>query len=100
MKIGEMRLDKDLYTDKELLLLYDPLDRGKVTPGGLGRELKRAGIHQVLGGALVTVPGQASEKYYAVRNITRWAMADYGACVKHLVEIDGAKPKAKKGEKF
>ncbi len=102
LKIGEMKLEKDLYTDRELLLLYDPLDRGKVTSGGLGRELKRAGIHQVLGGALVAVPGQPSDKYYAVRNITRWSQADHGACVKHLMEQGGDKPKGakKKGEKF
>ncbi len=100
LKLGEVKLEKDLYTNKELLLLYDPLDRGKVTPNGLGRELKRAGIHQVLAGSIVAVPGQASDRYYAVRNLERWAKADHGACVKHLAEQPGAKPKSKKGEKF
>lgn len=102
LKAGEIKLTKDLFTNKELLMLYDPLDRGKVTPNGLGRELKRAGIHQVLGGNLVQPAKGASERYYAVRNLGRWAKASHADCVAHLVEHegmpeDGAK---RKGAKF
>lgn len=89
LKLGELAIEKDLFTNKELLLLYDPLDRGKVTPNGLGRELKRAGIHQVLQGNMVQPLKGPHDRYYAVRNLEKWAKADHNLCVKHLAEHEG-----------
>jgi hypothetical protein len=84
LRVGEASLEGDLFTNRELLVLYDPGERSRVTANGLGRELTRAGFVQVLGGRPVRAPGRALDRYYAVRNGATWARADHAAVVTHL----------------
>lgn len=72
LRLGDAKLDGDLWSATDLVKIYDPEGRGKVTAGGLGRELKRAGFRQVYGGMPVrTTGGQA--RLFAVRNVDTWA---------------------------
>jgi len=89
LKLGEIKLEKDLYTAKELLRLYDPTEKTRVSANGLGRELKRANMRQALGGNLVQPKGMDSERYYIVRNAAKWVSAKHGACVDHILKYSG-----------
>lgn len=73
LRIGDVVLSQDLLTSKELLLCYDPEGKTRTTANGLGRELRRAGAHQVLGGKPVRLSDGSQARYYAVRNCDRWA---------------------------
>lgn len=84
LKVGEMKIKKDLFSSKELLQLYNPAGGGNITANGIGRELSRAGVHQVAKGySLKTADGNQTT-YYAVRNTDVWLQASPSACVKHL----------------
>jgi hypothetical protein len=77
LKLHNMVLPGDLWSSTDLLSLYDPELRGKVTSGGLGKELKRAGFKQIEGGAQVrTCKGQ--QRLFIVRNFERWHKAKVG----------------------
>lgn len=75
LKVGEITLDKDLLTSKELLQFYDPMGKTGTTANGLGRELSRAGMHQVFGGKPIRLPDGSQGRYYAVRNRDEWDQA-------------------------
>lgn len=93
LRLGEIKLTKDLYSSTELLQLYDPSGKTGTTANGLGRELKRAGLNQVLQGLSVrTVKGLV--RLYAVRNAERWLLADAAQVQAHLLEA--VKPVKKK----
>lgn len=71
LRLGDVALDGDLFTSTELLRLYDPEQRGRVTANGLGRELKRAGFRYVNDGVVImTVRGP--QRLYAVRHAEQW----------------------------
>ena len=97
LRVGEVKLTKDLYTNKELLRLYDPEQRGRLTANGLGRELKRAGARQVLGGAPVKGPDGSLDRYYAVRNVDHWLAAELAAVREHLAPEAGS---SRRGGRF
>ena len=83
LKVGEIAIQKDLFTNKDLLMLYDPTGRTGTTANGLGRELRRAGAIQVLDGRPIkTKAGQ--DRYYILRNPERWAKATPAEVVAHL----------------
>ena len=83
LRVGHVAADRDLFTNKQLLHLYDPESRTKVTANGLGRELRRAGFLPVLGGRVLRV-GDSVDRYYAVRNPDRWLAANSAAILRHL----------------
>jgi hypothetical protein len=83
LKVGAHKLPGDLFTNKELLALYDPEKRGRVTANGLGRELRRAGAALACGGMPVRY-ADGRDRFYAVRDGARWATAPIERVRKHV----------------
>jgi hypothetical protein len=78
----------DLFTAGQLLHAYDPEKHGKVTAGGLSRELGKNGFRQVYDGVTVrTVLGIV--RLYAVRNKEQWATATQKQIVEHFNKFFG-----------
>jgi len=96
LRVGEIKLTKDLYTNKELLDLYDPLGKTKVSAQGMGNNLKKAGARQILDGKPIRV-GDVQDRFYAVRNVGRWAEATAAEVKAHLAPTAGGKA-GKKGK--
>ncbi len=86
LKVGEIALKQDIYTNKELLQIYDPLGRTGTTANGLGRELKRAGVPQAVQGVPIRLPDGSQARYYIIRNKDKWLKAGVGGCAKHLTD--------------
>lgn len=84
LALGEIKIKKDLFTSKELLQLYNPAGSGQLTANGVGRELARAGIRQVVRGRPLKLADGSQARYYAVRNATKWEQASAQLCVEHL----------------
>lgn len=84
LKVGEIVVDKDLFTSKELLQFYDPTGKTGTTANGLGRELARAGIRQVVNGKPVRLGDGSQARYYAVRNMDTWLVAGSQEVAGHL----------------
>lgn len=101
LRVGSVPLDCDLYTNKQLLNLYDPEGRTRTTGNGLGRELKRAGARQVLEGAVVKGP-DGQDRFYIVRSQERWLRATISDVKRHLAGEDkpAAPPAKTKAPKF
>lgn len=96
LRLGDAALSKDVYSTAQLLSLYDPEGRGRVTANGLGRELKKAGFRQVLDGQVVAAAGGAA-RFYAVRNARKWLSESHHAIAAHLA---GEEETKKKGGKY
>lgn len=96
LRLGGAVVSRPVLTTQELLRIYDPDGKTRVTANGLGREMKRAGFRQVNGGKVVWTP-QGPQRLYAVRDIEVWlraspkAIAD--ACT---VQTAKAAPKKKR----
>lgn len=84
LRVGDVVVDKDLFTSKELLQFYDPTGKTGTTANGLGRELARAGVRQVCNGRPVRLADGSQGRYYAVRNADRWLTATPQAVAKYL----------------
>lgn len=84
LKVGEITINKDLFTSKELLQFYDPHGKTGTTANGLGRELARAGIRQVANGRPVKLADGSQGRYYAVRNSDSWLSKPQTAVSKYL----------------
>lgn len=84
LKVGDLVVDKELFTSKELLQFYDPTGKTGTTANGLGRELARAGVRQVCHGKPVRLADGSQARYYAVRRPDAWLTAPYQAVVSHL----------------
>lgn len=92
LKVGDIALPRDLFTSAELLAFYDPTRRTNTTANGLGRELARAGVRQVLGGQPVRLTDGSQGRYYIIRHPERWlATHDAAAIVRHLGGSPGAR---------
>jgi len=96
LTLGEVPLKSDLYTSKELLRLYDPDERGRVTANGLARELKRAKITQLHDGRPIRVPGRPLARYFAVRHRELWLLASLEEIQQHLLETSNHTSRAQK----
>lgn len=98
LRVGSIKLKKDLFTNRELLELYDPEKRTGTTANGLGRELRRAGFEMVNQGKSVRLP-EGNERLYAVRNAEQWLHVDGDALAEHIMST--LKPqKGAKGTKY
>lgn len=85
LRVGEVVVDKDLFNSKELLQFYDPTGKTGTTANGLGRELARAGFHQICYGKPIRLADGSQARYYALRNVDYWLHeAAPQAAVKHL----------------
>lgn len=104
LKFGDAPLAGDLWTNEELLSLFDPERRKSVTANGLGRELTRAGIPQACHGKPVRLPEGHQTRLYAVRNPLEWAKAPQRMASRHYHETRGVPKedgrKIKKEKKF
>ncbi len=93
-------IGRDLYTAGDLLTIYDPLDKKKVTATGLGKEFKRAGAFQVCNGAPLRLKDGAQVRLYCLRNGDTWRKAKPADCVKYVEGAGAAKSRAKKEKNF
>lgn len=98
LRCGEAALPGDLFTARQLLALYDVLGHRRVTANGLGRELKRAGVVHVLGGAQVRT-AHGPERYYALRSADKWRVASLNE-IKTYLTARGDAPPPKKQPKY
>lgn len=58
LRLGNRVLPYTMYTTDQLLRLYDPEDKKRVTTNGMARELKRSGFHKVnMGNPVPTMHG-------------------------------------------
>lgn len=85
LRVGGVALEADLYSNDQLLALYDPAAAKRVTANGLGRELKKAGFAQARGGATVAT-AKGPLRLYVVRRPERWARAASAAVAVHWDE--------------
>jgi len=97
LRCGGVPLPGDLFTNRQLLAVYDPTGQHRVTANGLGRELKRAGVVQVLRGATVRTSGGV-DRYYALRNAEQWRGAGLAKVQAHIEAA--AAPAAPKKPKY
>lgn len=95
LRVGQMPVDKDLFTNAELLTLYDPNQRTGTTANGLGRELRRAGVPLAYDGKALTSP-TGVERYYILRNRQKWEKATRQQLMKHLEAFGPKKRKVNK----
>ena len=95
LRVGDIAVGKDLFSSKELLQFYDPSGRTGTTANGLGRELARAGIQQIIQGKPVRLSDGSQARYYAVRNIDHWLTAAPVEAAKHLEDWNKKIPKSK-----
>ncbi len=86
LRIGAIKINKDLFTSRELLNFYDPEGKTGTTANGLGRELARAGVRQVLHGKPVRLSDGSQARYYAIRNVDKWLVSQPQVVTKHLEE--------------
>lgn len=93
-----LKLPGDLFTAKELLLMYDPMGAGKVTANGLARELKRGGFRAPGNGNMV-VSALGNLRLYCIRNPDFWKkkkpkeIADHYEANRRMEPVQKSKPK-------
>lgn len=85
LRVGSIPIARDLFTAAELLTLYDPHGKGRVSANGLTRELKRAKAAMVHAGAPVRT-AEGLVRLFAIRHPDRWAAATPAAIAKHRDE--------------
>lgn len=87
LQMGKIKITKDLFTSKELLMFYDPTGATGTTANGLSRELARGGAMQILSGRPIKMPDGSQGRYYAIRNQEKWLkLAGPGPVIKHLTD--------------
>lgn len=70
LRLGDVVIDRALWTTSELHAVYDPEKRGRVTVNGLSRELKRAGVLKAYKGMPVPT-SQGPQKLWIIRDKER-----------------------------
>lgn len=95
LRLGNVILKGDLWSSQELLKLYDPEGKHRVTIGGLGKELKRAGFRQAYKGMpVLTSNGQ--QRLFIVRSKEKWPDAQVKAVREHYDATRAAQNKSGK----
>jgi hypothetical protein len=79
LQLNGTKIKGDLWTTQQLLQLYDPDQKTRVTSNGMGRELRRAGFRVL--GVFNTVTG--SKRLYAIRRPEYWNSTDHKDIVDH-----------------
>lgn len=72
LRMDGVVLKNDLWRSEELLHIYDPDGRGRVSPNGLSRELKIAGFAKLNKGMGVYTTQAGQVRLWAVRNEGRY----------------------------
>ena len=65
--MGDVKLPYKLWTTDELLRLFDPEKRGRVTANGLGRELRRAGFVRACEGTTIKTQVAGYQRLWIIR---------------------------------
>lgn len=76
LKLGQMRHQRDLFTSKELLSMYEVENEraiGKVTANGMSRALATAGFRQAHNGDPLPSADGKQGRYFMIRNVDRWS---------------------------
>lgn len=94
--MGEMVINKDLFTAKELLAFYDPEEKTKTTFLGLAREMRSMAMPMVMQGAQIRTKDGKQNRYYVVRNHEHWAKCTSAKEVSDYVDNWKAEPKRRK----
>ena len=88
LRVGQMFHQRDLFTAKELLAMYESEHesaRGKVTSNGMSRALQAAGFKQAYDGDPLNGADGKSGRYFIIRNEERWRrVKDRKALCKHI----------------
>ena len=90
LRIGDVKLPGDLWSSNDLLRLYDPQERKRVTSNTVTRELKRAGFSLAYKGMPVKMP-HGQTKLFAVRgDVDFWVhRAKMGDLATHYTKTRG-----------
>lgn len=86
LRVGTIPIEKDLFTSKELLSLYDPGSTTNVTANGVGREMARAGFAQVGKGRPFKIADGSQQRYYILRNNEKWRMCNSALQIRQHLE--------------
>lgn len=100
LRVGDVVVDKDLFTSKELLQFYDPSGKTGTTANGLGRELARAGVRQVSSGKPVRLADGSQVRLYAIRNRDTWSTAPMKSISSHVDDWTKKQGGAQKSPKY
>lgn len=95
LRSGGIKIDRDMFTNRELLAIYDPEQRTGTTANGLGRELRRSGVVLAYEGKTL-ITKDASDRYYILRNHEKWIDAPRGKLVAHVETTQKKRGAAKK----
>ena len=90
LRIGDAVVEGDLFTSRDLLLLYDPHETKRLTANGLSRELRRAAVPRANRGAPIKGPN-GTDRFYIVRNAAQWVNAPVAELVAQLEKQLGKK---------
>ena len=93
LRVGQINLHHDMFTNKDLLALYDPEGKSKTTANGLGRELRRVGARYAQDGNTIKTKKETN-RFYIIRNREKWLTASLTEIQQHL--NDAPIPIAKK----
>lgn len=86
LRVGQVEIPGDLFSAKDLLHIYDPMEKTRTTANGMARELRRAGIPVACKGMPVRTKA-GSTRFYVVRNRGQWESAPPSKATKHIEEI-------------
>lgn len=74
LRMGDATISHELWRSEDLLALYDPDERKRVTANGLARELSRAGFHRPMGTRSVRTT-KGAFRLWAIRDTKKWMSA-------------------------
>lgn len=86
LRVGDIKITKDLFTSRELLHLYDPAGKTGTTANGLARELRRAGVKQVCEGLPVKLADGDQGRFYIIRHVDKWIKSTSAVVAKHVFD--------------
>jgi len=70
LRVGSVVLPYIYWRNQDLLALYDPRGVGRLTPNGMGRELRRAGFRQAAGGRPVRTAEHGQARVWMIRSLS------------------------------
>lgn len=76
--------DKDLYSAKQLVALYNIDDNRPVSINTMSRRMSEAGAHKAYNGWPLITKDFNKDRYFIVRNADKWLKAEHKALVDHL----------------
>lgn len=95
LRIGDAKLQSDLYTAISLLELYRQRGDSLVRVNGMARELKKAKVPQANGGNPVKTSDGKRQRFYIIRNEKKWTKATLEDTIKHIDNTQGRAGKDK-----